>query len=56
MATKKLTGFEKLTADELIAFIAKNKDMAFKLHGLGISSSVFNMLRDAQAELDRRAA
>ena len=55
MATKQLTGFEKLTADEIIAFMAKNKEAAFKLHAMGISG-LFEMLRDAQAELDRRAA
>lgn len=55
MATKQLTGFEKLTADEIIAFMAKNKDAAFRLHGMGYTS-LFEMLRDAQAELDSRVA
>ena len=54
MATTQLTGFEKLTAEEIIRFMAKNSAAAFQLHAIGITS-VMQMLHDAQAELDRRA-
>lgn len=55
MADKKLTGFERLSNQELKDFIAQNHAAALSMRELGIYSLV-TMLHDALAELDSRVA
>lgn len=50
---QKLTGFEKLTAPELEAFIAKNAAKAEAMSKIGVSG-ISNMVADARAELARK--